>query len=240
MQDCACLLGLELVCYCPTRAFCRHSQRTLLGQRIYLQYDTVGGYGELLAVCVPVCYVVPYVLQGVAQLDVVADVETPLACRLHALVVSFARQVFAQQVIEVCVQAAVCHDARVLALKRAACGIARVGKQLFAFFRAFAVEAFKTAPGHEDFASYFKFVRNPSIKNQRYGTYGTYVACHVVALHTVTACNCLYKTPFLVMECNGKTVVFEFGTYLEGLSVKSVRNSLVEFAYFVQIVCVGK
>ena len=40
----------------------------------------------------------------------------------------------------------------------------------------------------------------------------------------------------LVVQGDGKTVVFEFGTHLEGLTMKSVGNTLIELAHLLQIV----
>ena len=147
--------------------------------------------------------------------------------------------VFSKEIVQIGIKAALAHHLGVLALQRARCRIAGIGKEVFAGLTPLAIQSLETLPGHEHLATYLELlgdVFSGRIKHEGDGTDGANVGRNVVALHTVATGQGLHKFAVPVVQGDGKTVVLQFGTHLEGLAVKAVGDALVELAHLLQIV----
>ena len=234
-------LGLELVGYRPARALRRVAQGALLPQRIYLEHYAVGGHGQLLAGRVPVGYVVHYFLQAVRLAHRAAYLEAPAGGLLQVLVVAVARQLVAEQVVQVGVEVAAGHESRALALERAAGGVARVGEERLLGGLALGVEPLEHAPGHKYLAANLKLARVAAARqHERYGAYGLHVVGHVVALHPVAARHGLHQPPADVGKADGQPVVLQLAAHLERLAAKPAAYRLVPLGHVLSVVGVGQ
>ena len=244
-QDGACLFRLELVGNGPTGRLGRHAQSLLLGKGVHLDDNAVRGHGKFLAVHVPVTDVLPEFLQGVAKPHVLAHLKAPRTCRFHILIVPRGCYVFSKEIVQIGIKAALAHHLGVLALQCARCRIAGIGKEVFAGPTPLVIQSLETLPGHEHLATYLELlgdVFSGGIKHEGDRADGTNVGRNVVALHTVATGQGLHQFAVPVVQGDGKAVVLQFGTHLEGLAVKAVGDALVELAHLLQIVgiCQGK
>ena len=148
----------------------------------------------------------------------------------------------AQQVIQVGIQAALCHHPGVLALESPRRGIARIGKRLFANVLALFVEPVETCPRHEYLAAYLERVGVAQVRlqHQRDAAYGLHVGSDIIAVGAVAARQGLHQPAILVGQRNGQPVVFHLTAYLEVLTLKSTPYLTVPLLYVLLAVCVGK
>ena len=264
-QDRRCLLGLELIGDGPARALGRHAEGLLLAQAVHLKHYAVGGHGQALALGVPIVDVVEYLVERRRLAHVVADLEAPGARRLHILVMSFGRQLVAKEVVEIGVELTCCHHGRLLALERAAGGVARVGKEGLLGGFALAVEGLERCPRHQHLATDLELAgpRRHGLGGRRskevglpvgshgghcrarlqlegYGADGADVGRHVVALHAVAARDGAHEAPVLVVERDAQAVELQLAANLKRLAAQALADALVELAHLILVVGVGE
>ena len=143
----------ELIGYRPPGCLGGVAEFFLLGEVVDFEDDTVCGNWQVLALRVPVSDVRHHLIDILADLNGVGDVETPFACRLQPFVVGLAGQVVAKHIIEIGSQSSPCHLFRVLQFECTGSGVARVGEERLFLFLAFFVEGFETLPREEHFAA---------------------------------------------------------------------------------------
>ena len=118
-QACAGALRLVFVCYGPSRRLGRHAERTLLAQGVDLEHYAVGGHGQILALRVPIGYKLHYLLQSLHLLHSLRHLESPPAASHKVLVMSVFGQILAEQIIQIGIESACRHYARVLQFQSA-------------------------------------------------------------------------------------------------------------------------
>ena len=77
-------LGLELKSDSPARCICGEALAFLQTQVVDLEHYTVGGNGQVLTLFVPVVDELHYLIDVLAHLDSVRDVEAHLSCKTQA------------------------------------------------------------------------------------------------------------------------------------------------------------
>ena len=110
-EACACPFGLELVGDGPSRTLRRIAQTALLAQGVHFKHNAVGGNGKVLALRVPIVYVVENFLKGLHLLHSLAYLESPSGCCLQVFVVAFRRKFLSKQIIQIAVEMPARHKA---------------------------------------------------------------------------------------------------------------------------------
>ena len=99
VQACNGTLGLELICYCPTRRLGRVAKILLLAQRVHLQYNAVGSKRQVLTLAIHSVNESEHLVYGAALTGGIRNLETPLLGSLKILIMPLGRQLLAKHKI---------------------------------------------------------------------------------------------------------------------------------------------
>ena len=135
-----------------------------------------------------------------------------------------------------------CYHTTVLALQRAACRIAWIGKEWFLGQGTLFVQTVKGCPGHQHLASDFKLIRVvcPLCQLQGYALDGAYVLGDIVALDSVASRYRLIEFAFPIMKADAEAVELQFAAYLERCALQPFADTFVELLHFLSVVGVGQ
>ncbi len=151
------LLGRELVRHHPARELAGHAQPATLVQVIDLDDHAVRFIGQVVAACGPAVDVVDHLLDVVERLDVRIDRKTELALEVQRFQVRLnADSLDRAQGVGEQTQAALGAQARIEQLERPGRQVARVGVEVLALGRPFAVDAGQLAALHVDLAAHLE------------------------------------------------------------------------------------
>ena len=78
------------------------------------------------------------------------------------------------------------------------------------------------------------------MEDERNGTDGLDIGRHIVTTHTVTTGNGLYQTAVLIGQRDRQSVVLQFTTHLEGLTIEPALHTLVPDSHILLIVGIGQ
>ena len=118
--------------------------------------------------------------------------------------------------------------------------IAGVGEERLLGSLALLVQSVERCPRHQYLATNLELVGVASgCQHQRYRTDGLHVACHIIALHTITTGDGLCEPPVDVCERDAQPVVLQFATHFEVIAAQALLYTVEPLSDVVGVVGVG-
>ena len=172
------------------------------------QHDAVDGKRQLVAFHIPIVDELEDLVDGLAKGHEVGDVEPPALGCLKTLVMRLITlfEAVHHHVIAVVVEVTTGHFLGVLQLERSSCGVARIGKEVFARFDALLVEFVETLEGHHNLAAHLEEGREVAMQLQRHGADGLYIGGDVVALRAVATGDRPDEHAVLVLKADAQAI----------------------------------
>ena len=216
------ILGIELESDGPAWWFGGEAEIKLLAKGIDLEDKSVGGYGKLLTMHVPIIHVFVDLFERVQFLHGFRDLESPSFRSLYVVEMVVGGKIVAQKVIKPCVEMPFGHFAWVLHFQSPGGCIAGIGKKRLLIVGSFRVQLFKHFPRHQYLPPDFKILR-PVARLELKGDAadGLDVGCHVVSLCAVPTRDGPDHSPVVICDGDWGAVEFHFSDDLKCLSVKS-------------------
>ncbi len=169
-----------------------------------------------------------------------ADLEAPSLGSLQILIMSIARNVIAQQIIQVSIQPSPSHHAAVFALERTAGCITRISKKRFLVALTLGIEPLERGPRHQHLASDLKLLGpvSPFGQLERNGVYRAHVCCDIISLYPISASNSPLEASVLIVKTDAQPIKLQLATNLERVAMQPFAHSAIEVCHFLTIISV--
>ena len=251
--------GLEFVGNRPTRGFGSRTQNRPQMGLVHLDHNPVYVKGQVLPFLVPVIYILVHFLQTGAATVIVPGLETPGSSHFQTLRMQIGQtavrqpDIRSQQKIQKTIQLTARDLCRVLELKAAGSGVARVRERAFSDFFPSGVQFHKRRTRHQDLSPDFETFRisggclrnipgmpgiqirpgQPSRNWQQLQGHRPnrpHIGRHLVPLYPVPSGHRLNQHAIIISQRNRQTVVFQFANIIERLRTQLAQTG-IEFCH---------